>query len=232
VHVDLGGWWSRDSSAVIRAPGAGGLLLAFDHVILGAPDLDLGLAFVAERLGVRAEAGGRHPRWGTRNALISLGEREYLEILAPDPAVSAPPEPRPFGIEGLASPRLVTWIARGTRLEEHVARARTFGIELGAVTSGIRERGDGVTLSWRMTDLEAPRESGVFPFLIDWGGTPHPAASAPSGCRLVAFAVEHPDAARLRSVFSAMGLAVDAVEAPAPALAATIRSPRGTVEIR
>src|SRR5215469_15273812 len=81
-----------------------------DHLLLGCSDLDQGIAFVESHTGVRPAIGGVHPGRGTRNALLSLGQLHYLEVIAPDPAQTATPTMRaelPLILKRLASPTLV-----------------------------------------------------------------------------------------------------------------------------
>ena len=80
-----------------------------DHLIYGAPDLDNTIDDLERRFGVRAAAGGKHVGIGTHNALLALGPRTYLEVIAPDPDQPSPANPRPFGLDELTSPRLVGW---------------------------------------------------------------------------------------------------------------------------
>jgi len=54
-----------------------------DHLILGINDLDRGIREFESRTGVTPKRGGEHPGRGTQNALVTLGNGRYLEILAP-----------------------------------------------------------------------------------------------------------------------------------------------------
>ena len=103
---------------------------------------------------------------------------------------------------------------------------------MGSVHSGGRRQPDGEVLAWKVTDPFMPREGGVVPFFIDWGETPHPSETASVGCELVDLRAEHPDVGRVRDILNGLELALQVESGPAPALIATIRTPRGTVELR
>ena len=126
---------------------------------------------------------------GTHNALVGLGPRFYLEVIAVDPEGEAPPRPRWFDLDeprmkaALAEgPQLVHWVARTNDIAAAAARLP----ELGAVTP--MARGD---FTWRITipdDGHRPGR-GLVPTLIEWtrraasGGSPARFRTAPRGDR-------------------------------------------------
>jgi len=221
-------------AAVIRAqePPRSPLLARIDHLVYATPDLMLGIDTIEKALGVRATPGGQHPGLGTRNALVALGPSSYLEIIGPDPDQPRPAGRRRFGIDELKAPRIVRWVAKSNDLETVAATAAQKGVKLGPVIPGSRRRPDGVVLAWRYTDPATEVADGLVPFFIDWGTSPHPSATAARGATLVAVRAEHPDAERTQKMLDALGLDLRVQQGSAPAIVATIDSPRGRVELR
>lgn len=208
------------------------LLTRLDHLVYATPDLQLGVDAIEKQLGVKATAGGQHPGLGTRNALVALGPTSYLEIIGPDPAQPKPAGPRRFGIDGLKAPRIVRWVVKSSELSAIADTARNAGVTLGPITSGSRRRPDGVVLAWRYTDPAIVIADGLVPFFIDWGSSPHPATTAARGATLVQLRAEHPDAPRVQNMLDELGLDLRVSQASAPAIIATIDSPRGRVALR
>jgi hypothetical protein len=82
-------------------------------------------------LGVRACAGDQHIGLGTHKALLVLGPRTYLEIIAPDPGQPTPPGPRPFGLDGIRHGELIGWAIACPDIEAAVAEAHRGGYDPG-----------------------------------------------------------------------------------------------------
>ena len=131
-----------------------------DHILLGCNDLDHGVAFVEEHTGIRAAFGGVHPGRGTCNALLALGERRYLEIIAPDPAQDKVPDfaaPLLQKLKSLSTPRLVGWADHPGSIEALAARLKAAGIAFDGPRDGSRARPDGRLLKWKTLNLADDR---------------------------------------------------------------------------
>jgi Glyoxalase-like domain len=208
------------------------LLARVDHLVYATPDLQLGIDAIEKQFGVKAAAGGQHPGLGTRNALVALGPTSYLEIIGPDPEQPKPSGPRRFGIDDLKTPRIVRWVVKSSELPAVAEKAAKSGVTLGPIASGSRRRPDGVVLAWHYTDPAVVVADGLVPFFIDWGSSPHPALTAAKGATLTQLRAEHPDAPRVQKMLNALGLDLKVSSASAPAIVATVDSPRGRVELR
>jgi len=173
--------------------------------------------------------GGRHPQYGTCNALLAIGPATYLEVIAPDPGL--PPPPRGVLFAGACSgeSRLATWVLKAEPIEE--AASGAWGIGLGEISTGSREQADGTVLVWRLTDPYAMPYDGAVPFLISWGRTPHPATVAPVGGTLAGLRVEHPEPAGVCRALEALGIAMAVSRADEFRLIATIETSHGVIEL-
>lgn len=200
-----------------------------DHLVYAVRDLDEGVDSLERLIGVRAAAGGKHPGRGTHNALLSLGTGAYLEIIAPDPDQPQPEQPRPFGIDTLREPRLVTWAVRVPDIESRVEQARSAGYDPGNVVSMSRALPDGGELCWRLTLPHARAGDGLVPFLIEWEPGPHPSQTAPAGALLADLQGEHPRPEAVFPLLDALGVELQVTESARPGLIATIEGPNGTV---
>ena len=202
-----------------------------DHILLGCSDLDRGIAFVEQHLGVKAMYGGVHPGRGTKNALVSLGERHYLEIIAPDPAQPDSKSARRSQLEKLTEPRLVEWAAHPGDLRSFARRLQQAGLAFEGPTPGSRKRPDGRLLQWQTLTLKDDA-SGLLPFFIEWSADSlHPSADSPAGCHLVRLELATPEPDELAKMLALLSLQVPAVKGEQPKLRARLAGPKGNLEL-
>src|SRR5690606_19513393 len=142
-------------------------------------------------------------------ALVRLGQRLYLEIIAIDPQGEKPTRRRWFDLDDgdlqadlLDRPQLIHWVARTHDIERAVAIA---GYDAGPLLPLSRGQ-----YRWRITvpeDGHRPGQ-GVLPTLIQWDSPAHPADALPrSGASLEQIAATHGDPNPIRRSLAKLGLA-------------------------
>jgi catechol 2,3-dioxygenase-like lactoylglutathione lyase family enzyme len=202
-----------------------------DHLLLGCSDLERGIAFVEEHTGARAAFGGVHPGRGTQNALLSLGTRRYLEIIAPDPKQSSVEQYSV--ITKLKEPRLLGWAAHRDDLDRFAARLRQKGVEFEGPQPGSRQRPDGKVLHWKALRLKNDHNA-LLPFFIEWSkDSVHPSEDAPKGCTLQRFEVNTPAGEDFLHAASCVELDLSTLTSTTnePSIRATISGPKGEFTI-
>lgn len=209
-----------------------------DHLVYATPDLASTVEMLTSLLGVIPVSGGKHSQLGTENFLVGLGAGQYLEIIGPDPSAQAPSIPRPFGIDTLTGPKLVTWAISESDLSAAMAKARERSYDPGIVVPLSRETPDGSTIDWRLV-IPPPTErgftlpgDGLVPFIIDWGSAPHPSQNLGSECQLLELRVTHPKFADISAMLTALDISMPVTFETLPSLTAVINTPSGKVELR
>ncbi len=207
---------------------------SLDHITVAAHTLEQGLHYLRHTLGIDLPYGGEHPRMGTHNHLLRLGESLFLEVIAVNPAAPPPDRPRWFQLDDPAlqarlmdRPQLITWVVRTDDIASALLASE---VPLGAIEP--MRRGD---LRWLITfanDGVMP-EQGMIPSLIQWPAGPHPASRMPDlGCSLESFEAVHHDPVRYRAALASFGAGhcigiAQAGPDEQPHLRARIRTPSG-----
>lgn len=138
------------------------MTLAFDHLLLAVPDLDVAAERWLAEHGLASLPGGRHDGHGTANRIVPLGS-DYLELISVvDPEEA---ETSPVG----------RWIRRGLeaggglwglnlRTDDADAVAKRLGLE---VLEFVREPPDGDPIRFRLVGLEGAVGPERLPFFSE-----------------------------------------------------------------
>jgi hypothetical protein len=201
---------------------------AFDHILLGASDLEAGIRWVEERTGVRAKFGGSHPAGGTRNALLSLGSLHYLEIIAPDPAQAGAADER--GLRELSAPRIIQWAIHTEDIAAAKRAVEAAGVKTTGPKPGSRQRPDGKLLRWQALAIE--QTTPLVPFFIQWeAGSPHPSSDSPPLGTVKSLRFETPQPDELRRVLHGAGIGADIRKSDSARIVLVIQTAKGEIEM-
>jgi len=201
-----------------------------DHITVTAPTLEAGAEFVRQALGIVPQAGGEHPRMGTHNLLLRLGDTLFLEVISINSGAAAPARPRWFGLDAMdhdAAPSLSAWIARTPDIRASVAACPEALGDIEPMSRG--------ALDWLITipAAGAPPLNGIAPALIQWSTEVHPATRLQDhGLSLLKLELLHPEPERIRRMLLSLGLHEQVCVSPsigerADGLVAHINTPQG-----
>lgn len=145
--------------------------IRFDHVVVAVRDL----AASSERLrsiGFDVRPGGRHPGFGTENAIIRFG-LDYIELIT----VRDRAEAEWGSARGRALVEFLTehdsgfvgYALAADDLEEVARRFRRLGQDVEGPTAMRRQRPDGTLLEWELLIPGGVAWRRPWPFFIAWG---------------------------------------------------------------
>lgn len=206
--------------------------MLLDHLVYAVPDLEAALDWFETKTGLRPAIGGRHPDRGTRNAVINLGQKAYLEIVAVDPDNSDVPPPRWMGVDHITTPTMTRWAVKSPNLAADARRLSMLRTDLARTAKGQRQLPDGATLSWQMS-LPAPEPAvELIPFFLDWSSSSfHPTDRMASGYSLEKMEFFHPDAGVLQANFDSLDLRAVVQLGGIPSIVAHLNTPKGKLVI-
>lgn len=164
--------------------------MRLDHVsyAVGPDGMDATVRRIVDALGVERVKGGIHPRFGTRNAIIPLAKRQYLEIVEVLDHPSA--DKAPFG----QAVRNRSQVGGGwmgwcvsvddlSRFEERLGRKSV---------PGNRKFPDGNELTWQQIGIKGLIADPQVPYLLRWDeGTEdiHPSQAYPPQAELTKLSI-------------------------------------------
>lgn len=201
-----------------------------DHIVWACRDLDEGMQSIEVLTGVRPQKGGHHPGNGTCNAMISLGDMQYLEILAPDPN-------QPLsGTSGemlskLKVDGILTFCMNKPNLEHQAGLVSVSGLQADGPNDWSRDLPDGKAIHWRLLMVEGHSFGYYIPFFIDWMKCTHPSTVTPDGVRLLSFEIGHPDLPNLSGLFKALEIDCPLSASEQPSFKAVLQGPTGQVTL-
>ena len=225
-----------------------------DHLVVAAATLEQGVQWCETTLGITPAPGGEHEKYGTHNRLFKIATPRhplaYLEIIAINPAAEMPKRSqvaRWFDLDDRTlqkaiaqEPRLITFVASTEDIKAARHLLRIQGIERGQIVHASRKTSKG-TLNWQITVREDGERlfNGTLPTLIQWGKPDateplrlHPRNSLPrSGVSLQSLHISHPSGPKLQAAYAALGLEGVTVETGPANLSATLKTPKGEVQL-
>ena len=202
-----------------------------DHIVYVTQDLEAGIREITRMTGVSPVYGGKHPDQGTHNALMAIGDQQYLEILSPDPDNQNVSLPRWMGVDLPGEPTISRWAVKSDNIRKDVRLLANIDEKFTHIKEGRRKTSDGKLLTWELSvPLPAPRIEAV-PFLIDWKDSAHPASSLNCICRIATLQIYHPNPENIAPVLQQLQTELSIFPSDTMAIRLTLECPNGLISL-
>lgn len=201
-----------------------------DHLVYATNTFDETIIWFYEISGVKPVFGGYHKTQGTKNALVRIGERSYLEILGIDKDNFNVKGSRWMGIDLIKKPILTRWALESEDLNSDAAVLKTYNSEMGSIKAGHRKKENGEDLNWEMILPLSEPKTELAPFVIDWGSTAHPAAELEVGCELLELKFSTSSIIGMKNLYDNLNIInAEIVHGDFDSISARIMTPKGIV---
>ena len=199
-----------------------------DHILLGASDLDRAMLEFERVTGVRPQYGGKHP-FGTHNALVSLGNGLYVELIALQPGAKPPPFfSQLAALENLIENLTPIGWAASITAPQQIRQLESEGFHLSDARAGSRIKPDGTTLQWEVFELQQQLPGA--PLFISWAPkSVHPSGTSPTGCKLQSFTIATPESEMASRLLSVLEISIPVLKAPTERFTVALECPKGKV---
>lgn len=203
-----------------------------DHLVYTVPNLEEAMDWFEEISGIRPAFGGYHTTQGTKNAVVNLGNKCYLEILAADDTNTAIAPPRWMGVDYLEKAQFTRWSLKSNDLSGDRQILKAYNSEMGRIEGGQRKMTNGNLLTWQMImPLPAPQIE-IMPFMTDWQQSEaHPTDMMPNQCELISMHFTHPKPDLLLPILKDLALDLNLIKGKNQSIKVKIKSPSGILEI-
>lgn len=203
-----------------------------DHIVYCVPNLEKAVADLESKLGIKAKIGGRHLTEGTKNAIINLGNKCYLEILAIDHNNKEIQGPRWMGIDLIQSPKITRWALKSSNINEDSKALSKHNPQMGQVQGGSRKMQNGDTLTWEIAMPLSQPEIEIAPFITDWSNSEtHPTDNLNDQCELLELRLMHPKSHEFKNLFDTMNIDIRITFSEKASIGISIKCPNGIVQL-
>ena len=163
--------------------------MRLDHLSFAAGPAGLAAATteLSELLGAQFVDGGAHPRFGTRNMILPLKNRQYLEVVEvlDHPASDKAPFGQAVRARSEAGGGWLGWVVA---VDDIAPVERRIGRH---AVPGNRRRPDGYNLQWQQIGVRGTMADPQLPFVVSWNvpANEHPSQQAEPVAELLALEI-------------------------------------------